>query len=271
MKLAVSNIAWSSPFDAEALPALRALGVAALELAPTRPWPEWEGASVRNAVPVREKYAAAGFSIPAMQAILFGKPECKLFGTDSQLAALVEHLRFCADLAVVFGAHNLVFGGPKNRDLNGLTPSKAFDCARELFVEVAGYYHSQGVCLCLEANPKQYGCTFITNSADAARLVRAVDSAGFRLHLDTACLLMAGEDIPAAIHAHHDILQHFHASEPNLGKFHAPVANHAGAAHALRAVGYSNWVSLEMREAEKPVLALQEAVRFVAGTYALGS
>jgi D-psicose/D-tagatose/L-ribulose 3-epimerase len=271
VKLAVSNIAWSSPLETDALAALRALGVGALELAPTRPWPDWSGASVANAALVREKYASAGFGIPSMQAILFGKPQCKLFGTDSERLSLVEHLRLCADLAAALGAQSLVFGAPKNRDLNGLTPSEAFDCARETFVEVAGYYHSHGVCLCLEANPAQYGCTFITNSQDAGRLVRAVDSAGFRLHLDTACLLMAGEDIPAAIEANHDILQHFHASEPNLGAFHSPLANHAAAARALRSVGYSNWVSLEMREAAEPVPALQEAVRFVASAYDLGS
>jgi D-psicose/D-tagatose/L-ribulose 3-epimerase len=271
VKLAVSNIAWSSPFEAEATAALRTLGVRALELAPTRPWPDWTGASVENAAILREMYSARGFSIPSLQAILFGKPQCKLFGADSERASLLEHLRLCADLAAALGAHSLVFGAPKNRDLNGLAPGKAFDSARETFAEVAGYYHSKGVCLCLEANPPQYGCTFITNSREASRLVRAVDSAGFRLHLDTACLFLAGEDIPSAIEANHEILQHFHASEPNLGTFHAPLIDHAGAARALRSIGYSSWISLEMREAEQPVAALEEAVRFVAATYGLGS
>jgi D-psicose/D-tagatose/L-ribulose 3-epimerase len=271
VKLAVSNIAWSNPREADAIVALQALGIGALELAPTRPWPDWTGALVENAEVIRKKYAALGFSIPSMQAILFGKPQCKLFGTDSERTSLLEHLRLCADIAAALGAHSLVFGAPKNRDLNNLTPGKAFDSARETFAEVAGYYHSKGVCLCLEANPAQYGCTFVTNSQEASRLVRAVDSAGFRLHLDTACMFLAGEDIPSAIEAHHEILQHFHASEPNLGTFAAPVVDHASAARALRSIGYSNWISLEMREAEQPIAALQQAVRFVTATYGLGS
>ncbi|HMF78568.1 MAG TPA: sugar phosphate isomerase/epimerase family protein [Bryobacteraceae bacterium] len=271
MKLAVSNIAWSGPFEEEAVQALRALGVEALELAPTRPWPDWVDASAENAAIVRKQYSARGLSIPSMQAILFGKPQCKLFGADSERDSLLKHLRFCADLAVGLGAQSLVFGAPKNRDLNGLTPEQAFDSARETFAAVAGYYHAKGVCLCLEANPPQYGCTFITNSREASRLVTAVDSPGFRLHLDTACMFLAGEDIPAAIDSSRDILQHFHASEPNLGDFGAPLVDHASAARALRSINYSNWISLEMREAQQPVAALRDAVRFVTGIYGFGS
>jgi sugar phosphate isomerase/epimerase len=270
VKLAVSNIAWSSTLESDAIHALQSLGVTAVELAPTRPWPDWVGASVENAAILQKDYSARGIAIPSMQAILFGKPNCKLFGTDSERVDLVEHLRFCADLAAALGAHSLVFGAPKNRDLGDLTPDVAFDSARETFAEAAGYYHSNGVCLCLEANPPQYGCTFITNSRDAGRLVRAVDSAGFRLHLDSACMYLAGEDLSTAIEASQDILQHFHASEPNLGTFHAPVVDHASAAHALRSIGYSNWISLEMREAEQPIAALQEAIRLVSATYDLG-
>jgi sugar phosphate isomerase/epimerase len=271
MKFAVSNIAWASGIEDEAISALRALGVKALELAPTRAWPDWVGATPATAANIREQYQARGLLIPSMQAILFGKPDCKLFGTDAEREALLQHLRLCADLAVALGAQNLVFGAPKNRDLAGLTVEQAFGSARETFAAAAVYYHSKDVCLCLEANPAQYGCTFVTNSEDASRLVRAVKSPGFGLHLDTACMFLAGENIAAAIEASRDILRHFHASEPNLGDFHAPVVDHAAANHALRSIGYSNWVSLEMREAEQPVAALQEAVRLVTGTYGFGS
>lgn len=267
----MSNIAWSSPLEEESIAALQALGIEALELAPTRPWPDWAGATVENAVTVREQYRARGMAIPSMQAILFGKPECKLFGTDPERDALLQHLRLCADLAVALGAQNLVFGAPKNRDLNGLKPEQAFASACDTFAAVGGYYHSKGVCLCLEANPPQYGCTFVTNSREASRLVKAVDSPGFRLHLDTACMFLAGEDIPAVIETSREILQHFHASEPNLGDFHSPVIDHASASRALRSIGYSSWISLEMREAEQPVAALREAVRFVTDAYGFGS
>ncbi|HEX4169195.1 MAG TPA: TIM barrel protein, partial [Bryobacteraceae bacterium] len=148
--------------------------------------------------------------------------------------------------------------------------SDAFSSAAELFREVSRYYASQNVCLCLEANPPQYGCTFITNSQEAADLVRTVASPGFRLHLDTACMFLAGENIPEALSSHRDILQHFHVSEPNLGSFHQPVLDHAPIAAALLSASYNGWISLEMRETEQPVPALVEAVEFVQRIYGCG-
>ena len=173
----------------------------------------------------------------------------------------------CADLARSFGARSLVFGAPKNRELNGLTPQQGFEIAREFFREVAPDYEQRGVCLCLEANPSEYGCQFVTDSAAAAKLVRAVDRPGFGLHLDTACMHLAGEDIPQAIRNGFDVLQHFHVSEPFLGSFADPVVDHAGAAETLRALGYSAWVSLEMRESPSPAEDVSTAVRFLAENY----
>ena len=135
----------------------------------------------------------------ALQAILFGKPEYKLLGSETEREGLVNHLRLCAEIAEALGARSLVFGGPKNRELNGHSEDAAFGLARECFSAVAPDYEKRGVSLCLEANPPQYGCQFLTDSAQAARMVRAVDSPGLRLHLDTACMYLAGEDLPAAM------------------------------------------------------------------------
>ncbi|HEX4169804.1 MAG TPA: TIM barrel protein, partial [Bryobacteraceae bacterium] len=168
MKLAVSNIAWAPARDREVFDSLQRLGVHALEVAPTRLWPDWQGATPAAARPFRRTLTDAGFQVPSLQAILFAKPDCKLFGTETERVNLVNHLRLCADLAVQIGAVSLVFGAPKNRARGELSPSDAFSSAAELFREVSRYYASQNVCLCLEANPPQYGCTFITNSQEAA-------------------------------------------------------------------------------------------------------
>ena len=156
---------------------------------------------------------------------------------------------------------------PKNRLRGGLSKEQAFAIACEFFRRVAPEYASRGVCLGFEPNPKEYGCDFATESATAERLVRAVDSAGFRLHLDSACMRLAGEQAAEAIRRTRDILCHFHASEPYLGDFNDPEQSHAQAARELDACGYEGWVALEMRAAEPPLPALERAVRFVKGTY----
>ena len=267
MKLAVSNIAWPMEIEEEALSVMRAEGISGLEAAPTRWWPDWKGFSLEAGNAFRERYAALGFTIPSLQAILFAKPDYKLFGDEFQRDGLLNHLRMCADLASALGARSLVFGAPKNRELNGIPEETAFAMAHELFAAVAPYFAARSVCLCLEANPPQYGCQFMTNSLDAGRLVRAVDSPGFGLHLDTACMHLAQENIPEAIQRNFDILHHFHASEPFLVSFEAPVIDHESAAKVLRNLGYRGWVSLEMRETNPPVGGVTRAVKFLADTY----
>jgi hypothetical protein len=67
------------------------------------------------------------------------------------------------------------------------------------------------------------------------------------------------------IQANLDVLCHFHVSEPYLGAFRAPEAPHREAARALKS--YRHWISLEMRAAEPPLPALEEAVHFLQSTY----
>lgn len=267
MRLAVSNIAWPVKLEDQALSILEGASIEGVEIAPTRLWPEWRNVEPHEGRRVASRLAEHGLSVPALQAILFGKPECELFGSDAQRQKLKHHLLFCADLAVQFGAPSLVFGAPKNRELKGKSLESAFDIAVQFFSSVAPEYAQRGVRLCMEANPTQYGCEFATRSSEAARLVRAVDSAGFRLHLDTACMLLAAEDVAAAVKANFDIVGHFHVSQPFLGSFDTPALNHSEVAETLRAIGYDGWISLEMRETEPYLANLRQAVRFLKETY----
>ena len=267
MKLAISNIAWPLAAEGEALELFQRAGVTGIEVAPTRLWPDWQGASAPAAQAYSKILAAQGFSVPALQAILFAKPQLQLFGIKASRQQLSDHLRSVADLASALGATSLVFGAPKNRLLNDLTPEIGFAIARDFFSSLAPYYEECGVCLCLEANPPQYACTFVTNSSEAARLVRAVDSPGFGLHLDTACMSLAGEDFSTAIGNNLDILRHFHVSEPFLNPFATPQIDHAQVAAILRGARYSGWVSLEMRETAQPAHDVAQAAGFLAHTY----
>ena len=264
MKIAVSNIAWPAEVDAEAYALLAGMGVAGIEVAPTRVWPGWEGTSPAAVKALRGTMEAAGLKVSSMQSILFQKPELQLFGDGPGFA---EHLTMCAGLAAELGAGAVVFGAPKNRDRGELSEEAAFARAVDVFGPIAEAYAAVGVALCLEANPAQYACNFVTHGREAARLVRAVGSGGFRLHLDTACAAMAGEDVAELVLENADILAHFHASELMLGGFAAPSEGHAGAAAALRTVGYTGWVAVEMRTQEHVLKALTEAARFAVKTY----
>ncbi|HME08027.1 MAG TPA: TIM barrel protein [Bryobacteraceae bacterium] len=268
MKLAASNIAWSADTEQEVFRMLRRFGVSAIEVAPTRIWPEWLGATVTAAREYRGQVESEGLSISSLQAILFQKPELRLFGSDQDRDALMSHLRYCADLAAELGAASVVFGAPKNRDRGKLDESEAFVKATEFFSQLAPYYAARSTQLVLEANPSDYGCNFVTESGTAARLVRAVGADGFALHLDSACMHLAHENPAASILAAADILRHFHASEPNLAGFANPSSDHAGAATALAQAGYQGYVALEMRAGDPAIPALEQALAFVGPVYA---
>jgi sugar phosphate isomerase/epimerase len=267
MRLAVSNIAWPEELDAAAFEFLVANGVGAVEVAPTRVWPHWQGVNPASVRQYRRVVESAGLRISSLQSILFQKPGLNLFGSGQDRQAMEEHLRRCADLAADLGARCMVFGAPGNRDRGPMPEAQAFAIAVDFFARVGEYCAKRDVCLGFEANPVEYKCNFATDSGTAARLVRAAASEGFRLHLDTACLRLAGEDAARAIRDHAGILRHFHASEPYLAGFSAPVAAHQEAAAALRSVRYDQWVALEMRAGDSPLLALEEAVRFVRRIY----
>lgn len=270
MKLSISNIAWTDAEDEEIFQLLSDHGVSAIEVAPTRLWPDWSGADITNAVAYRQTLAENGLVCSSLQSVLYNQPNLKLFGTQAEVEALAEHLRHVADLAHSLGAGPIVFGAPKNRDRGHLDEKSVFAKAVDFFSEVSAYCASKDVCLCIEPNPEEYGCNFITDGRSGADLVRAVNSPGFALHLDAAGMYLSGDDPERTIEAAADVLAHFHVSEPNLGDFSQPQVEHRRIAKALKAIGWKKWVAIEMRATERPLVSVKEALSRVAEVYELG-
>ena len=266
MKLTISNIAWTDADDEAMLSLLPSLGVNAVELAPTRIWAEWEFAE-SDVSAYRKFLQTKGLACSSLQAIVYKKPDLKVFGSAAERAGLVAHLKRVADLAALLGTKPLVFGAPKNRDRGDLDEKTAFAQAADLFAEVGDYCQQQGVCLCIEPNPVDYGCNFVTDSQSGAQLVRSVNSPGFRLHLDAAGMYLAGEDIPHALSSTIDVLEHVHISEPNLGNFSAPQVAHEQVAATLRSLDWNKWISIEMRASDDAIANVKQAIALVKEIY----
>ena len=264
MRLAISNIGWATaPDDPAVLALLRTHGVAGIDVAPTRLWPGWEGATVASARGWRRRLADAGFVVPAVQSLLYQRPDLTLFDGSAGREALIAHLAFVAELVAALGATTLVFGSPGIRAPG--PDVDAFPVAVEAFGRIGARCAELGVCLCIEPNPPAYGCSFVTTAREGRALVAAVDSPGFGLHLDAAGCHLAGEDPAGAVRDSVGVLRHMHASEPQLGHFGAPVVDHAAVGAALRAGGYARWLSVELRPQE--LARIDEALRVVGGAY----
>ncbi|MCX7619817.1 MAG: sugar phosphate isomerase/epimerase [Acidimicrobiales bacterium] len=270
LTIAFSNLAWDPANDRKVAAILRDTGIRGIELAPTKIWPELSAATRREATAYRRFWEREGFTITSLQSLLYGRPELTVFGGPEDRAALVAHLDTVMALAATLGAAKLVFGSPANRRRGDLSPSMAMTRAAAVFGELSERAEAHGVCLCLEPNPTDYGCDFITNATEGAELVREVGRDGFGLHLDTGAMTLAGDELSTAIRAVADVLAHFHCSEPGL----APAGttgrvDHISAARALRSISYAGVVSVEMLPARDrdPLTAVAEAAAFAVETY----
>ncbi len=258
-KLAISNIAWPQESHEPVLQLLEQHGLFDLEVAPSKIWNRPDQVSLSEAGRYRNELARKGFRIVAAQSLLFGRTDLTIFEeeetTKRTLAYIEKIIALCAEL----GAEALVFGSPKNRRVGNLPRDQVAHKARDFFDALAGYAERAGTVVVMEANPPEYGSDFVTRAHEAAEQVDAVNRPGFRLHLDTACMSLVGDDIERILEHHQPLVHHFHISEPWLAPVNASTIDHDRFALYLRKSGYDRWLSIEMRPPDPFSLASIEA------------
>lgn len=254
-RFAFSNIAWAPHDDPGVLDLLRARGITGIEVAPTTVWPNWIGCEPVAAARYRAVLRELGFEIPAMQALLYSRPEARLFD-DAGEVELVRHLEHVAGIAGALGARVAVLGAPRQRDRGSRTWDEALARAVPVLRRAAERFADHGSILCIEPNPRRYGCNFVCTAREGAELVNAVDHAGFGLHLDAAGLFLEGEELRELLPDLRGMLRHFHVSEPELGDFRTPLAPHLDNLRCLDEVAFEGWCSVEMR---RPAIPLASA------------
>jgi sugar phosphate isomerase/epimerase len=264
--LAVSNIAWPAGDEArdEAIRILLDGGATGVEVAPSLLFADPATASTQEIHAARASFQAAGLPVVAMQALLFNRPQLKLFGSPAQRESLLQHLHTMAQLAASLGATVLVFGSPKNRLKDTLTQQQAAQIAIPFFQELGNRAHKLGVVFGVEANPTDYGCDWLTTLDDAAQFVTQVASPAIALHGDAGGMIMTNQAPPQSLH----MLAHHHASEPNLDPL-TTRPEHNAIAHWLAQSGHKGWISIEMRRPENNwQMALKQALAAALAVYA---
>lgn len=271
MRLAVSNIAWDAGDDPAVAIVLRQAGIDAIEVAPTKAWPNLRAADARAAREYRDHWRRLGLEIVATQSLLFGQADLRLFD-EAGPDAFVDYLSHVLMLGAALGARAQVFGSPHNRRRESLPAGEAFAIAVDVFGLLALRAEQHGTALCLEANPPEYGADFLTSTREAAAVVQAVDRPGLRLHLDTACMQLAGDDIATSTRRYASLVHHAHLSEPQLGPVGARPNNaHATLLSVLDEIGHRGAVSVEMRPTASPVTSVDVAARYAADLLPAGA
>ncbi len=280
-KLGMSNLAWAPADTPAALDRLAALGVQGIEAAPTR-IAGWEDLTQGALIDYRRRATAAGLQIPSLQALFFGRPGDQLLGDAAAFGTMAEHTRRVAAIAGTLGAEVAVFGAPRNRLRGALPDAEAEGLAAARLQVLGDIAQAAGVVLALEPVPACYGADFLLHAADVRRLVRRCGHPGIRPHLDSACVTLAGDGLADEIAATGpggtrpgeagpggggDGLAHYHIAEPGLGPFDAPSCPHAAAGDALRQVGYTGWLVIEMREQPGGLAVVEAAIRLAQQAY----
>ncbi|MGV2884434.1 sugar phosphate isomerase/epimerase family protein [Paenibacillus taichungensis] len=247
MKLSISNIAWDADDEEAIIELLQNAGVEGIEIAPTKFWGNPVAVPIVEIDTVKTRWRSAGVRFIAMQSLLFGQNQLGLFTNQQSRIEMVQYLTRIMELAGQLEVQSLVFGSPKNRLAGSLTKKEQMGIAVPFFHELAEIAMRNNVTMCIEPNPAEYACDFITNSDEGMLLVKEVNHPGFRLHLDAGALSINRENIPVVIEQSIPYLNHFHISEPYLNLIGAGNTQHKIISEELRQNGYSKWVSIEMK------------------------
>ena len=245
-RFAVSSIAWQPGEAAEVLRTMQAEHVTGLEIAPTTIWANPTRIGMATAAAARRRWADQGFQVVAFQALLYGRPDLRIFGDATSRRRLERHLGRMARLAGWVGAPVMVFGSPRNRATDGRARAEVDEIATGFFRSVARAASDHGTSLCVEPNPPQYGTDFVTTIRAALELVATVDEPGFGIHIDTGAALLEGPSCSDDLIAAAALARHVHLSEPALVEFGTSGKDHEWIAAALRQANYAGWRSIEM-------------------------
>ena len=213
MKLSISNIAWEKEQDEEMYEYLSEIGYDAIEIAPTRiitevPYDKIEEAR-EFAKMIEQKY---NLKISSMQSIWFGKTE-KIFGTVEEREELLKYTKKAIDFAKAIKCGNLVFGCPKNRNIQ--TPED-YKTAIEFFKEIGEYAEKNNTVFAIEPNPTIYNTNFINYTEDAIKIVKEINCKAVKVNMDFGTVIQNEEDILSILENNYDQINHIHISEPNL-------------------------------------------------------
>lgn len=268
MKLAVSNIAWRPEDASSAYALLENRGVRGLEIAPGLLFPEEHdpfAPSPQAVLTKLQQTADAGLQLVSMQSLLFGVSDALLFGDAGQRSRFEAGLVRAIELAARLGIGKLVVGSPMNRTIPlGMERDQALEIAVDAFARLAEVAQKNACRLAMEANPPPYGTNFLNTFEDVTDFATRVNHPALGVNLDIGALYMTGEfeKVSALVEENAALLVHVHISEPNLAPLSTDPYRLRRCLTALAGIGWTDWVSIEMRATPEPTLSgIDSAIR----------
>ena len=256
--LIISNIAWNKCEESEIFNFLSKESFNSLEIAITKYFDSWDIHN-KDIVSLKQYFDKNKISIYSIQSIFFNTN----YNIFSENKLFEKHFLKVINYSEILGAKIIVFGSPKNRIISQNDNKQIFI---ETMHKLSSYCGDRNLKICIEPNSKQYGCNFITNSFELADILKQINKKEIRMHLDSACMHLE-KDSPSNIGVYHDLLEHFHISEPYLGDFDNPSIDHYLYSSELKKINYNKYFSIEMRACSSNILKIINAIKFANKIY----
>lgn len=261
MQLSISNIAWDIKDNEKVFKLMNKYGYSGLEIAPTKLVSDNPYEHIDEVTAFEDDiYRGFGIKVSSMQSIWYGRGE-NIFGSAEERRALFDYTKKAIDYASAIDCHNLVFGCPRNRNIND---ESDYGIAVSFFKELGDYAFCKNTCIGMEANPPIYNTNFINDTKSAIKLIEDVGSKGFLLNLDVGTMIFNQENIDVLRDNVH-LINHVHISEPQLKKIENR-SLHYYLKDMLVANSYSNYVSIEMGMTDD-LCRLEKTMKYVSEVF----
>ncbi|NPV08936.1 MAG: sugar phosphate isomerase/epimerase [Anaerolineae bacterium] len=196
---------------------------------------------------IRSIAEGTGLEVVGLHTVTRGPEGIYLNHSDPSIRARTSaYLRSLADFCGDVGGSIIVLGSAKHRNvLPGLSPVEAWGYAVDTLAGALDRAAERGVTFCLE--PLSHTLTdFLTRAAEALQMVEEVSHPNLQMMLDVRSASHDEAPIPDLIRRSGRHLAHFHANDDNGRGPGMGGADYAAIASALREVGYSRYLSVEV-------------------------
>lgn len=171
-----------------------------------------------------------------------------------------ELARLCRDL----GGHLMVLGSPMQRNLlPGVTHEQGIELAADCLKRAMPVIEECNVKLLIEPLGPAEG-DFLNTAALGVELIERIGSPHCRLHLDCKAMSTETKSIPDLIRENRQVMEHFHANDPNRRGPGMGELDFVPIFEALAEIDYRGWVSVEVFDYEPGVEALaRESIEYM--------
>ena len=234
------------PF-ADACKAIRKAGYTGIEIAPFTLAETPAAITAAQRREYRDIIASEGLQFVGLHWLMVSPKGLHVTTPDAALRERSwQHIRNLIDLCADLGPGGvMVFGSPVQRaTTGGLTREQATRNYVEGLAGVAPQAEARGVTVLIEALPKAQ-CDVVLTLAEAAGLVREIDSPAIRTMFDVHNAIDEAEPHATLVERYFPLIRHVHVQE--LDGRHCGWGNYdyKPVLEMLRRLDYKGWVSLE--------------------------